>query len=122
MHLARLGGGLVGAAMLAVAVPATTGAGPFGSAAPRPAQAASSCNDTKAVTKQSGGQQATAKIPANRGSTNCLLGPGNRQGGVRTLQLALNGIYGPQTAKAMKWPFGRDASPPVQCEQLGSAR
>lgn len=159
MHLVRLAGGLIGAAMVAVAVPATTGAGPFGSAAPRPAEAASSCNDTKAVTKQSGGQKATAKIPANRGSMNCLLGPGNRQGGVRTLQLALNacyrpyldhalkldgaygpetqkavrvvqrragirqdGIYGPQTAKAMKWPFGRNASPPVQCEQLGSAR
>jgi NAD(P)H-hydrate repair Nnr-like enzyme with NAD(P)H-hydrate dehydratase domain len=75
MHLVRLGGGLVGAAMLAVAVPATSGAGPFGSAAPRPAEAASSCNDNKAVTKQSGGQKATAKIPANRGSTNCLLGP-----------------------------------------------
>lgn len=158
VHLVRIGGGLVGAAMLAVAAPATTGAGPFGSAAPKPAEAAVSCNDTKVVTKQSGGQKATAKIPVNRGSTNCLLGQGNRQGGVRTLQLALNacylpyldhalqldgaygpdtqkavkvvqrragirqdGIYGPQTARAMKWPFGRNASPPVKCEQLGSA-
>src|SRR5919198_506408 len=122
MHLVRLGGGLIGAALLAVAVPATTGAGPFGSAAPRPAEAASSCNNFKVVTKGFGSQEESAAVPVNRGSTNCLLGPGNRQGGVGVLQSALNACngqhlkvdqrYGPDTAAAVKAVQGRVGAKP----------
>lgn len=103
----RLGCGIAGATLMAVALPVSTGWGAIGSPSPKPAEAAAICNFNRAFAKGTGDRERSTLVPVNGSSRNCLVGVDETSGAIVSLQdqlnrcngadLDLDGIYGPKT-------------------------
>jgi peptidoglycan hydrolase-like protein with peptidoglycan-binding domain len=113
----RLGCGIAGATLMAVALPVSTGWGAIGSPSPKPAEAAAICSVNRAFANGSG-----RSGPAGVDETS--YGPDTRRTVVRIQRdagIASDGVYGPQTAEAMRWSFS-DSHGQRSCETLSGTR